>query len=247
VLFGYTEKNTRRFETMDGTEKYIETVKYLGKLYDFLDEKFFNGELKKPVITIQRDERNKSNGWWSLKKVWKWTEKVPANCAECETIEDCKTYIPSECYQFKEREGYELNMTAQQLNRPIDQIAATMLHEMCHQYATMNDMKDTSRSGVYHNKLFKHIAEQHGLTVSYIQAIGWSGTQLTIDSLQLIKTFVADTPADVIYREAVFKGQTVKSSSTRKYICPCCGQSVRATKEVRIVCADCNEFMREES
>ena len=43
----------------NGTEKYIETVAYLGKLYDFCNEKFFNGKLKKPVITIQRDERKR--------------------------------------------------------------------------------------------------------------------------------------------------------------------------------------------
>lgn len=30
-----------------------------------------------------------------------------------------------------------------------------------------------------------------------------------------------------------------RTSSTRKYICPCCGNSVRATKEVHIACLDC--------
>ncbi len=34
-----------------------------------------------------------------------------------------------------------------------------------------------------------------------------------------------------------------KPSSTRKYICPHCGMSVRATKEVRIMCVDCMEVM----
>ena len=36
----------------NGTEKYIETVAYLGKLYDFVNAKLFGGELVKPVITI---------------------------------------------------------------------------------------------------------------------------------------------------------------------------------------------------
>ena len=31
-----------------------------------------------------------------------------------------------------------------------------------------------------------------------------------------------------------------KPSSTRKYVCPECGQSVRATKEVHLYCADCS-------
>ena len=34
-----------------------------------------------------------------------------------------------------------------------------------------------------------------------------------------------------------------KSSSTRKYVCPLCGMSVRATKEVRVMCMDCEEQM----
>ena len=35
--------------------------------------------------------------------------------------------------------------------------------------------------------------------------------------------------------------KTKKPSSTRKYICPCCHQSVRATKAVNILCGDCME------
>lgn len=34
---------------------------------------------------------------------------------------------------------------------------------------------------------------------------------------------------------------TGKTSSTRKYACPCCGLSVRATRVVRVSCMDCNE------
>ena len=36
-----------------------------------------------------------------------------------------------------------------------------------------------------------------------------------------------------------------KPSSTRKYFCPCCGNSVRATKVVRIGCLDCGVQMLE--
>ena len=38
---------------------------------------------------------------------------------------------------------------------------------------------------------------------------------------------------------------TPKPSSTRKLVCPCCGNSVRATKAVRIMCMDCMEQMIE--
>ncbi|MCM1441207.1 MAG: SprT-like domain-containing protein [Roseburia sp.] len=209
----------------NGTEKYIGTVAYLGKLYDYCNAKLFNGELTKPVITVQRDERNKTNGWWSVKKVWK---------------------------ENNEDEGeHELNMTAQQLIRPLysteqDSICSMLIHEMCHQYAQANNMQDTSRAGNYHNKLFKKIAETHGLTVECVATIGWSHTTLTDETAALIAEFVKDNPDNVIYRLPVLKGQCVKTSSTRKYKCPCCGQSVRATKAVNIMCADCNEYMTEE-
>lgn len=209
----------------NGTEKYIGTVEYLSRLYDYCNAKLFDGELVKPVITVQQDAKNKTNGWWSVGKVWQ------------ENAED---------------EGeHELNMTAQQLNRPLcatdkDSICSTLIHEMCHQFAQAINLQDTSRAGNYHNKLFKKIAEEHGLHVECVATIGWSHTTLTESTAALITEFVKDNPASVIYRAPVFKGQCVKTSSTRKYICPCCGQSVRATKVVNIMCADCNEFMQEE-
>lgn len=202
---------------INGTEKYIETVKYLAKLYDYCNDNLFKGELRKPVITVQRDERNKTNGWFSLQKVWKENDKDDGD--------------------------YELNMTAQQLNRPINEIVATMIHEMVHHYAKVNNMQDCSRSGTYHNKLFKRLAEMHGLNVECMPTIGWSHTTLTKDTAKLIETFVKDNPETLIYRSPVFKGQTVKTTSTRKYECPCCHNSVRATKQLNIVCGDCNQVM----
>ena len=204
----------------NGADRYIETVAYLGKLYDYANGKLFGGELVKPVITVQTDERNKTNGWWSVGKVWK------------ENGED---------------EGeHELNMTAQQLNRPINEVAATHIHEMCHQYATIHEMKDTSRSGNYHNKLFKKIAETHGLNVECVPKIGWSHTTLTDETAAKIAAFTAENPPTVIYRLPIMKSQITKNTSTRKYVCPVCGQSVRATKRVNIMCMDCNAPMAEE-
>ena len=201
----------------NGTEKYIETVKYLERLYDFCNEKLFDNGLEKPVITVQLDGKNKAYGWFTCGKVWKESDK--------------------------DNEAHEINITAQYLNRPVKQIASTMIHEMCHYYAELNNMQDTSRSGTYHNKLFKQIAEKHGLVVSKMPTIGWSHTELNLETDALITDFIKDNPETLIYRTPVFAGQMVKTSSTRKYVCPCCQQSVRATKQVNIMCLDCNEPM----
>ena len=114
----------------------------------------------------------------------------------------------------------KFDMTAQQLNRPINEIAATLIHEMCHQYASINKMLGCSRSGQYHNKLFKRIAKTHGLKVECVDKIGWSHTELTDTTAIMIADFVKDNPPTVIYCLPVMRGQTVKTSSTRKYICP---------------------------
>lgn len=204
----------------NGTERYIGTVAYLGKLYDFINKHLFGGELVRPVITVQVDSRNKAYGWWSVNKVW---------------------------HENKDDEGvHELNMCAQYLNRPIEEIASTMIHEMCHQFATLHNLQDTSRSCIYHNKLFKAIAESHGLNVVKVDKIGWSQTSLTSETAEIIRKFAAHNEENVIYRSPLSINTTVKSSSTRKYVCPCCHTSVRATKQVNIMCADCDEYMVEE-
>ena len=65
----------------NGTEKYIESVKYLSSLYDFLNGQFFNGTLDKPVITIQQDASNKAFGWFSVKKVFFGAYESKSGCA----------------------------------------------------------------------------------------------------------------------------------------------------------------------
>ena len=32
-----------------------------------------------------------------------------------------------------------------------------------------------------------------------------------------------------------------KKTSTRKYVCPVCGNSFRATKDINVLCMDCNQ------
>ena len=202
----------------NASEKYIDAIRYLGDLYDFWNEKYYGGELIKPVITIQADAKNKATGWFVCGEVW---------------------------HESAEEAGsVELNISAQFLNRPAADIAETMLHELAHQYAHINKMQDCSRGGSYHNKLFARIAETHGLTVEKDSRIGWAVTKLSPAAAELFAGFSSEHK--LIYRDPDKRGMKVKSSSTRKYICPICGTSVRATKRVAIMCAECMELMYEE-
>ena len=203
-----------------GAKEYIETVTYLSKMYDFFNEKLFGGELIKPVITISPDEKNKAYGWITRDKLWKENEND---------------------------EGmYEINLSAQFLNRPIPETASTLIHEMCHQFARVNDFKDTARSGSFHNKLFRQIAEDHGLNVEYVHGRGWAATSLSEGTAALLHSFSEKNPQTLIYREIPIKVKRVRDVSVRKYVCPDCEASVRATKAVNVVCGDCNKQMKEE-
>lgn len=197
--------------------KYLESVAYFEKMFAFYNDKFFQGELPSVVITIQEDKKNKSYGWFTCQEVWKET--------------DAKTGL------------HEINLSAQFLNRPFDEVSATLLHELCHFYAKIHKLQDCSRSGTYHNKLFRKIAENHGLNVECVKTIGWSRTTLTADSKRVLLSFLDENPYPNFYRLSVGKTKAIRQSSTRKYECPMCLCSCRATKELRLICADCNSLM----
>lgn len=203
-----------------GVKQYLETVEYLSMTYDFFNEKLFSGALIKPVITISPDEKNKAYGWITRDKLWK--------------------------ENGNEGGMYELNLSAQFLKRPISEIVATLIHEMCHQWATVNNFKDTARSGSFHNKLFKQIAEEHGLKTEYVHGKGWSTTTLSEETEKLLHSFTQKYPPTLIYREMPIKPKRVRDVSIRKYVCPDCEASVRATKAVNVLCGDCIKQMQEE-
>lgn len=207
---------------------------YLEKIYRELNTDKFNGQLEEPVITIQ-STRN-AYGHVTCGKVWKINKG-------------------SDCLY-----RYELNIGAGTLDRPIESVVSTMLHEMVHIYNLMNDIQDCSRGNTYHNKKFKDKAESVGLCIEYDKRIGWS---ITSPTEELIEYIIGKGWTDIcINRDEGFSfggssgGKSTsggnstddtplkKPSSTRKYMCPCCGMSVRATREVRIICADCAELLQ---
>ena len=199
---------------------------YLNKIFDRLNETYFESTLSKPIITIQNTP--KVYGHVSVYEVWKSGD---AN-------------------------RRELNIGAGTINRPIENVVATMLHEMVHIYCMQNGIKDTSRGGAYHNKKFKEQAEKRDLIIEHSESIGWSVTtpsdkliEWCIDNdLEEIKVcrmeFVPISVTPPIGKAgsptvAPATGTKKKPSSTRKYVCPCCGASVRATRDIKLICGEC--------
>ena len=157
----------------------------------------------------------------------------------------------------------EINISAEHLDRNIENVMATLQHELIHFYCQLNNIADTSQSGRYHNKNFKREAEARGLSISYAKYIGYSVTEPSQEFIEVLQSNGIEKPMN-INRDGVMgiagiggngsgddngkggadgKGiQTGKrKTSTRKYQCPCCGNSFRATKEIRVLCMDCNE------
>lgn len=154
-------------------------------------------------------------------------------------------FTNGEVWNINDNKLHEINLGAESLRRGTLSTVATLIHEMVHFYCYINKIQDTSRQGRYHNKNFKSQAEMRMLSVEHAESIGWSVTIPTEELKQYIKR--KKYPDTKIYRILFLdddgKEKVKKPSSTRKYVCPCCDNSVRATKELNILCGDCNVKM----
>jgi hypothetical protein len=206
-------------------------IEKLESLFSTFNGQFFNGELQKPIITVSPDTTKGAYGWCTSWKAWKHqTPDLVEGGAEQE--------IP---------EGYyEINMCAEYLSRPFLKTCSTLIHEMVHLLNLQNKVQDTSRSGKYHNKKFKEVAEQHGLIIDKDAKYGWCITKLTDEAADWIKSVYNNEQGFELFRSKLPKIKPSSSSSSRKYVCHGCGAIIRATKEVRVTCTDCELEFEEE-
>jgi len=210
--------------------KYSRLAGYLEKLYDKLNAAFFDGELDRPVITIQSTPR--AYGHYSLVPYW----NVDGTAKR------------------------EINIAAGTLNnRPIENVIATLLHEMCHQYNNeIANVQCTSRGGTYHNKYFKQTAEAHGLKVERSEKYGWS---ITSPSDELLDWILDNDIQEIKLNRNEYYGiritggnaaanggaptPTTRPNHNHRYVCPCCHSIARSGKPINLICGDCLQPMME--
>lgn len=224
------------------------TVQQIEYQYSILNDRYYKGELPIPVITVSSDSKKKGIlGWCSVQKVWKKGKNPTAVELQGMSEDELKAYAD---------EGYyEINICAEYLTRPIEEVCETILHEMAHLYNAEHGIEDTSRNGYYHNKHYMETAAAHGLKVEKSKKYGYNMTFLTDEAKEFIRDqHFEDLP---ICRKGVMiqkikndgeeqEAPEKKKTGSRKYVCPVCGDIVRATKTVRIACLNCNAEMKEE-
>lgn len=82
----------------------------------------------------------------------------------------------------------EINITADQLKRPVEDIANTLIHEMAHYKNNVRGVVDCN-ANQYHNKHFKTCAESLGLTVEKLRNRGYAKTALGEQAADLVKKY----------------------------------------------------------
>jgi len=197
-------------------------------MFRLLNATYFNGELERPVISILTDVTSGAYGWISVAKLWNSKDNA----------------------WFR-----EINLCAEYLNRPPELVITTLMHEMCHLLNIQRGIQDTSRAGTYHNRHFKEAAEVRGLIVLKDPKYGYCATKPSPEFTELVKT-KCRTGCFKLERLKTYRDGTPKVTTTggdgrektvsrtrqssRKYICKKCGIIIRATKEVNVICGDCN-------
>ena len=144
-------------------------------------------------------------------------------------------------WKADDSEMYEINLGAEFINRPIADTAATLTHEMIHLYCLLNEIADTCQNGRYHNKTFKQEAEARNLAVDYDRANGYTHTKPTDEFVNKL----TEAGIDMTIKFARVMKAKVKAIRPKphKYVCPSCGQTVKTTANLNLICGNCDEEM----
>lgn len=212
---------------MKKTSKMSRTVSTLERMFNVIDTELFGSFLPETVITVQH--RPDSYGHSSTRAVWKKSGE----------------------------DAYELNISDWVLALPIEETLDTMIHECVHLYCKVKGIQDVSNNGYYHNKRFKEEAERVHLKCAHAGKYGWN-TEATGNDWLIEFALAHDwsefqtfRPHDLneLLTGMIPTGQTQtqtnvadggkKTGSYIRWKCPGCGNIIRSTKKVNVICGDC--------
>ncbi len=213
---------------MKRTIKTSRAAGQLEKMFRQINADLFNGELEEPIITIQSTPH--AYGHITVGKAW----------------------------TRRGEERHELNIGAETMARPIEELTATIIHEMCHLENIRLGIQDCSRGNTYHNKKFKDMAESHLLHIEHHTTYGWTITSPTEALIDYIiekgwSELEMQRDSATGYWKPTGGGKTGNDGNTtpptiaptkpkqsyRKHKCPCCGLIARTTKDAKLICGSC--------
>lgn len=193
-------------------------VHEMHKAFNLLNNHFFEGKLPEPYIVVLSTIQKKAYGWFTPSKIW--------------------TDASGEVQK------HEIAMSAEYMNRDYIEVIGTLLHEMIHLYCHVNEIRDTSRKGRYHNANFKRESEAHGFFYDHDtpdRRHGWTFSKLTDETKDFIRGFSLDESAFALARKIV--ASTSRKKPVYKYVCSSCEAKARSSKPLNLICGDCDEPM----
>lgn len=201
---------------------YQKATTELNSHFHKLDVMLFNSELtssmRKTIVTIQTKGKHSAYGWCTSREAW----------------------------LDEEGTSFEVNLSAEYLNRPLKEILETLIHEMVHLKNSLDGIQDTSRKGTYHNKRFKSLAESVGLVVEESEKHGYAHTSLSENLEESLSDNFDLRNTIQLARQMPTKGKPAKKVKSYTYQCPECGQAFKTAKTgLHVMCEDCNETMEE--
>ena len=155
----------------DKRTQYLELLQEINRAFDFFNERFAKGELKRPIITVSPSGAKRAYGWFGP-QFWKQGD----------------------------REVHEINLSAEHFERTPEDVLETLLHEMAHLKNAQNKIVDYTVTQ-YHNKHFKIAAESFGLKVDKMRNRGFALTSLTEEGKKAIEELNPKKDLFNIYRK----------------------------------------------
>lgn len=210
------------------TTKITET---LYAIFNALNARYFDNELPQPFIIIKQGKTKSKNVYGTFTAdswVHKEGEETNENGEVTNILSDTKIH--------------EIAMSGEYLSRPLANMCTTLCHEMVHLYCKINNIKDTSNNGVYHNNNFKQQAECRDLIIEKAQTIGWSVTTPSTNFIDFINSLNIDENVFSYFRDT-WEDTTSKTTTKKRWICPICGTQVQGKKDINIGCWDCQKQM----
>ena len=204
-------------------------LKELYRIYDALNEEYWDNELPPVFITIVPGKKKTKSIYGTFTPdSWAKNDGTEVDENGEETINTSDIH-------------HEIAMSAEFFTRPIPNWCATLQHEMVHLYCKINDIQDTSNNNVYHNKRFRIEAEKRGLIIEKAQTIGWSVTSPSVDFTDFINNLDIDEETFAYFRQTKFG--LSKTTPKKRYVCPLCGVQAQAKKGTALVCGMCGKDM----